>query len=428
MEKTNLVSRRSFVKHAAKTTGLGLSAMLWSKRVLGAGRRIRCGFIGVGSRGTALLRGVIKAQAAGAEVGRLCDIQQTEVRKALAEVQKSKVPYANNVKISTDWRDVIDDDQLDAIFVATPQHLHVPISLEAVEAKFAVYCEKALGYTIQECFDLEKAVKKAGTVFQVGHQRHYSEMYTKAKELIDRGEIGKITLVKGQWHRNSEDRRPCIDPKEDRMVNWRVYSEFTGGLMSEFGAHQIDVVNWYLGAHPTSVCGAGGIDWYHDGRDVSDNMCVIYTYPDGVKFMYSSILTNSHMDAVEHFYGTKGTVETSLLFGGRLFWEPKALAGAQVMGTPIPCHQTEQEMSPERHMIIPGSADRPPCKPKEEEKGAHSPLETFNAVTSFIECCQKDEKPAADVRVGLEAAVPALMANIAVRENRVVHWSEFEDA
>ncbi len=423
MEGTNNWSRRSFVKGAAAATGLGLSAMLWSKRVLGAGRRIRCGFIGVGSRGTALLRGVLKTR--DGEIARLCDIQKIEVRKALGEVKKSQL--SGQVKISRDWRDVIDDDDLDAVFIATPQHLHVPIALEAVEAKYSVYCEKALGYTIQECFDIMSAVKKARTIFQVGHQRHYSKMYLEAKKLIDEGEIGKITLIRGQWHRNSEDRRPCIDPSMDRLVNWRVYSEYTGGLMSEFGAHQIDVVNWYLGAHPESVVAAGGINWYPDGRDVCDNMSVIYTYPNGVRFIYSSILTNSHQDALEVFMGTRGTIETSLLFGGRLFYEPKELAGAQVTGTPIPCHQSEAEEDRDRCMVIPGSRPRPACDPtKVEKKGAHSPMETFNAVTSFIECCQSGKKPDADVTIGAWAAIPALMANIAVHEDRTVYWSEFE--
>ena len=124
--------------------------------------------------------------------------------------------------------------------------------------------------------------------------------------------------------------------------------------------------------------------------------------------------------------GRRGTIETSLLFGGRLFWEPKELAGAQVTGTPIPCHQTQQEQDPDRHMVIPGSGPRPDCTPKEEEKGAHSPTETFDAVKAFIECCQSGKKPDADVVVGRNAAVAALMANIAVRENRTVSWSEFE--
>ncbi len=425
MEKQKHLTRRKFVKTAAASTGLGLSAMLWSKRVLGANRRIRCGFIGVGSRGTALLRQTIKCQSIGAEIGRLCDIQKLQVRKALAEV-KVHQPGAD-VKIGTDWRAVIDDDSLDAIFIATPQYLHIPIALAAVEAKFAVYCEKALGYTIQECFDICKAVEKAGVVFQVGHQRHYSTMYREAKKLIDEGEIGQITLVRGQWHRNSEDRRPCIDPALDPLVNWRVYSEYTGGLMSEFGAHQIDVVNWFLGAHPVSVCAAGGVDWYHDGRDTFDNVCTIFTYPNGVKFVYTTILTNSHMDAVEHFLGTKGTIETSLLFGGRVFWEPKTLAGQQVTGTPIPCHQCQQEQNPDRHMVIPGSRPRADCDPRKVEKaGAHSPMETYNAVKSFIQCCQTGKRPEADVIVGRNAAVPALMANIAVRENRTVYWSEFD--
>ncbi len=418
-----LCNRRSFVKQAGAATGLGLSAMLWSRRVLGAEKRIRCGFIGVGSRGTALLRAAIKVPEA--EVGLLCDVQEIEAKKALAEIKKGKLPYAEGVSTTSEWREVMGAKDLDAIFIATPQHLHVPIALEAVDAGRAVYCEKALGYTIQECFDIQKAVQKSGTVFQVGHQRHYSEMYINAKKMIDAGEIGKITQIRGQWHRNSEDRRPCIDPKMDRLINWRVYSEYSGGLMSEFGAHQIDVVNWYLGAPPVAVFATGGIDWYQDGRDSYDNMSAIFLYPTGVKFVYTTILTSSFNDALEVFMGDQGTIETSLLFGGRCFPEPKKVAGSQAVGTPIPCHQSQAESDPDFSSVIPGSAPRQPCKVKSEEKGTHSPTENLNAVKAFIACCQEGKKPDADVKVGLEAAVPALMANISMRESRVVYWSEF---
>lgn len=426
VEKQTKWSRRSFVKNAAVTTGLGLSASLWSKRVLGAGQRINVGFIGVGSRGTALLRGIMKCP--DASVGVLCDVQQLEMRKAMGEIKKQKMPYASQVKQIRSWQAALDDPNIDTVFIATPQHLHVPIALQAVDLKFNVYCEKALGYTIQECFDMEKAVAEKRVVFQVGHQRHYSEMYINAKKFIDDGEIGKLTLIRGQWHRNSEDRRPCIDPSKDRQVNWRVYSEYTGGLMSEFGAHQIDVVNWFLDAPPISVVGAGGIDWYQDGRDVNDNMSVIYTYPNGIKFIYTSILTSSHQDALEVFMGTQGTIETSILFGGRIFTEPK-FRGGVLGGTPIPCHQTQAETSGDPIIcdVIPGSKKRPSCKPKAEEKGAHSPVETFNAVKDFIKCCQTGKRPHADVVAGSRAAVAALMANIAVKEDRTVYWSEFVD-
>jgi len=354
-----------------------------------------------------------------ARVVLLCDLQRICYRAA-----QGQVPYP--VETTEDWREVIDRDDIDAVVIATPQHLHVPMALAAVDAKKNVYCEKALGYTIQECFDIVKAVEEAGVVFQVGHQRHYSEMYRNAKKMIDEGEIGKITFVRAQWHRNTVDRRVCIDPRMDRLVNWRVYSEYTGGLLSEFGAHQIDVVNWFLGSHPESVVGVGGVDWYKDGRDVYDNVCVIYTYPGGVKFVYSSILTNALDDAVEFFYGTRGTIETSLPFGGRLFREPCVLGeGGQ---SPLPCHQCIGENDENVSEVIPGSRPRrKKCvKVKGKRQKGHSPMETFNAVKSFIECCQTGKKPDADVRVGCNAAVAALMGNIAIREKRVVYWSEFE--
>jgi predicted dehydrogenase len=98
---------------------------------------------------------------------------------------------------------------------------------------------------------------------------------------IREGEIGRVMHVYGYWHRNTNWRRPVPDPKFERLINWRMYKEYSGGLAAELGSHQIDVANWVFGALPETVIGSGGIDYWKDGREVDDNIQVVYLVPRG---------------------------------------------------------------------------------------------------------------------------------------------------
>jgi len=301
--------------------------------------------------------------------------------------------------------------------IGTPQHLHAPLAIACLDAKKDLYLEKAVGYTIDECWDLIHAVESSKQVVQTGHQRHYSEVYIHAKELIDAGKIGTLTAARGVWNRNAPDRRPCTDPRLNRIVNWRLYEQYTGGLMCEFGAHQTDIINWYAGGPPISVCGMGGIDYYKDDRDTWDNVHVVFTYPNGIRYTYTSLLTNAFLGATELFMGTLGTIETSLMFGGRYYQEAKAIGLAG--GSPEPVHPCSAEFE-----LLRGSPK--PVAPGQKKEEGHSPTETLNAVKSFVQCMKTREKPAADIRVGAYAAIASLLANVAIRESRTVCWSEFE--
>ena len=147
--------------------------------------------------------------------------------------------------------------------------------------------------------------------------------------MIDKGVIGKITHVQAQWHRNKSWRRGVKDPSREEQINWRMYRKYSGGLCAELMSHQVDVADWMIGSKPKSVMGVGGIDYWKDGRDIYDNISLIFTYPEGEKTPVQLDHDqpshpgppHSHGDGCrEIIMGTDGAIEITLIPGGEGMW------------------------------------------------------------------------------------------------------------
>ncbi|HVR76033.1 MAG TPA: Gfo/Idh/MocA family oxidoreductase, partial [Planctomycetota bacterium] len=325
--------------------------------------QVRLGYIGVGNRGGSLLRSSL--QAPGCRPVAVADVRSTQRDEFVAKIREES-PVAKKESESTkkayqvhayaDYRRLLDRKDVEGVIIATPHYLHGPMAIDALEAGKHVYCEKAMAYTVGENQDLYNMVAKLrGRVFQVGHQRRYSPLYQKVKEMVDGGALGDIAALRAQWNQKNVERRACPDPALEKVVNWRLYSEFSGGLATEFASHQVDVANWILGTHPDSVCGYGGVDWYRDGRDTFDNIHLIFNYKvpaverdeygrvrqdtngqpvtvkeEGrtllrdVRFTYTSMMQNDHLGPSEMILGTRGSIEVCLSGGGEYFIQPSA--------------------------------------------------------------------------------------------------------
>jgi predicted dehydrogenase len=223
-----------------------------------------------------------------------------------------------------DYRALLDRKEIEAVVIATPLHLHAPISIDAMQAGKHVFCEKAIAYSMDQAKAMARTARETKRILQIGHQRHYNPIYHQAYQLIQEGAIGRITHVRARWHRNGNWRRPVNDPKFERLLNWRLYKEYSHGLLTELASHQTDVINWFLGSYPIAVMGTGGIDYWKDGREVYDNVEVIYEYPNGVKVVYTSITANAYDGYGEWFMGDKGTIVLTEENKGLLFREPRA--------------------------------------------------------------------------------------------------------
>jgi predicted dehydrogenase len=125
------------------------------------------------------------------------------------------------------------------------------------------------------------------------------------------GKVGKIASIEAQWNRNGNWRRAVPNPSFERQINWRMYREYSYGLVAELSSHQIDFANWILKATPEKVVGMGGIDYWKDGRETYDNTKLIYEYPEGVKATYTCLTSNAKDDYKIMVIGDKGTLTIS---------------------------------------------------------------------------------------------------------------------
>src|SRR3954463_8377321 len=312
------LSRRDMLKTAGAVTAVaavvqGAPAI---QKVRAANDQVQFGMIGTGSRGTYLLKH-LKDIDNGRCVA-LCDIN----KEVLDEAAKT---IGNNPKTFKDYRELLAQKDVDAVFVTTPLFVHYPITKDALQAGKHVFCEKCLVFKPEEVHGLRAlAAEHPKQILQTGLQRRYSYFYQTVKQMVDKGILGKVTHVHAQWHRNminKPSRLWTMKPGgESNIANWRVFRSMSGGLTAELTSHQVDVADWMIGSSPEFVMGLGSLDNLKDGRDVYDDIQLIYKYPGGQKLTYSSISPNqflpyfngSRSEMGEIIMGTDGTVEITV--------------------------------------------------------------------------------------------------------------------
>ena len=316
------LTRRAFLDGVLKATaGAGMSAAApWAVSAAMAEPlqrdRVRLGVIGTGDRGRTLIRNILKTR--NCTVAAVCDNFEPHLAKARALVPGNTPAFA-------DHRAMLDARGIDAVVVATPLDMHARHTLDAFGAGLHVWCEKAMARTIADCSAMVKRSQDSKKVLQIGHQRMFHPTYLNALRRAKAGEIGTITQIRASWHRNTSWRRPIPPGSNDRKINWRLYREASAGLMTELATHQLQIGNWFLDAVPTRVIGSGSICFWKDGREVYDHVALVYEYPGGRKFVYTSLLNNARYGCEEQIQGSKGTIEPEL---GRIYQEvpPKVLA------------------------------------------------------------------------------------------------------
>lgn len=319
MEDISL-GRRDFIK---KLGVGGLGALLVSSPWLKAfsevnhtqGSLVRIGVVGPGSRGRFLM-GFLKDNPK-ASITAICDIYQPSIDEALKLVPQAKV--------YKDYRKLIEDKEVDAVLIATPLNTHCEIALSAFDAGKHVFCEKSIGFTIEECLQIYDKHKSTGRVFFTGQQRLFDPRYIKTMEMIHAGIFGEIEAIRTFWYRNGDWRRSVPSPELERQINWRLYLEYSKGLMTELACHQLQIGSWALQSIPNKVMGHGAITYWKDGREVYDNVSCLYIFDNGVKMTFDSVISNKFYGLEEQIMGHLGTVEPEK---GRYYFEEVAPAPA----------------------------------------------------------------------------------------------------
>ena len=297
------MKRREFItKSGIVSAGLiaGTSTLGAFSKNIGSNSTINIGVIGCGNRGGGLIP--VLNQIEGVQVSAVCDILPFNLENGLKRTQ-------NKAKAYTDYQKLLDNKTVDAILIATPFSTHAAIAVDALDAGKHVYCEKTMAKGFNDIEELVKKVTASKTIFQTGHQYHSSKLYKHVVNMIQNGDIGEVASIECQWNRNGNWRRPVEDPSLERAINWRMYREYSGGLVAELCSHQIDFAHWLLGENPKKIMGTGGINFWKDGRETFDNIHLLYEYPCGVKASFTCLTSNALGDYQIKVQGSKGTIQ-----------------------------------------------------------------------------------------------------------------------
>lgn len=296
-------SRRNFLKRGgAVVAGTALGLQAWSQKAP-ASDVVNLGVIGTGDRGLGLIK---ELQALSRfKVVACSDILPFRLEQALHAAGKKCRGYSN-------YRRLLEDKRVEAVIIATPLSLHFEMAAAALDAGKHVYCEKTMVFREEEVFLLIEKVKSSNLTFQVGHQYRSTPLYYRVADMIREGYIGEVINVYVQWNRNGDWRRPVPEPQYERIINWRMYREYSGGLTAELHSHQIDFINFVFNSYPKRVIGMGGIDYWKDGRETFDNVNTIFEYPSGMKVNCIALTSNSREGYIMKFKGSKGTIELDI--------------------------------------------------------------------------------------------------------------------
>jgi predicted dehydrogenase len=313
------IGRRNFLKAvggASALAALGTAAVVRGPR---RGGPIRAALIGYGRQGK-LIHSCIDP-----EVMNL--VAASEIRPTTgAELELAARPAWYQ-----DWRRMLQQEQIEAVIIATPLWTHTEIATACLEARKHVFCETAMAKDAAGCQQMLEASKRNKRLLVIGYQDYYQPLYWAAyHNIIKQGLIGDVFSTEAAWHSSSSGRmevepdgapfdpRPWGYASADELFNWRLFRRYSNGIMAEQGGRLVSLANWFLDATPTAIQATGGIYSYKDGRDVDDHVYATLEYPNGRTATISLIQSNGLEGTYIQFMGTKGTLiignDEALLF------------------------------------------------------------------------------------------------------------------
>lgn len=298
-------------------------------------------------------------------------------------------------------------------------YLHVPMSIAGLESGKHVFSEKSMGLNMKQINTmLEASRAHAGLVYMVGYQSRLNENLKMIKDLIAEGSFGRITQFYCHFDRNQTWRKEGLEGKWDRLLNWRLYKEYCGGLLTEVVTHEIDQVLDILGTKPRIAAFQGNIMVYKDGREHHDSIMGSWEMEDGVIGVGTAHLSNGSQGSGFTMLGTHGTIES---YGGRLklYWEkaPRHLdsLGIDHKFTAVKLGQSLDEDE---------SPNSTPAKVIDFEIDSVYQDSTAREFEHFYDCVLNGSKPVMDAGSAHASSVMALMAYHSSMDNGKAYTRE----
>jgi len=383
-----MTDRRNFVASA-----LAAAPLFVPRRAWGANDRLAYGLVGAGGRGRYLNQNF---QKLGAECVAVAEVYEPRLQQTVKDSPNAK-PYL-------DYHELLAQPGLDAVVAATPDHQHFPVLQAALDAGKDVYLEKPMSHSLAQSRQMIEAVRKTKQIVQVGMQRRSAPSVIKAKELIDSGMLGRITLVKPMWNWNVSkaldnsplpgklDWKRFLGAAPDRELepmrfrSWRYFWDYSGGNMTDQGTHLMDVVQWFTNSGPVESAVCFGQRAKNAGSEVPDVFCAVFAYANFMATWTLNYCNSYENDWSIQFQGDEGTMILNN-------------AGYRVWKEPAP-------KNPEPVLTM----------------AAPIPIETH--IQNFLDCVRSRNEPNAPVEVGASAVSAPHLANLAFHQSRQVKLSE----
>ncbi|HXG94998.1 MAG TPA: Gfo/Idh/MocA family oxidoreductase [Blastocatellia bacterium] len=417
------INRRDFVKSAVgASVAIGAFGPAVRGRILGANDQINVALIGAGGRGRDLLNWVMKTGEqpnTPAKVVAVSDVYAKRLRMAKETAKCDGY---------LDYREILERKDVDAIIIATPDHWHARMAVEAMERGKDVYLEKPMTHTVEEAKRVYEKVKQTGRVLQVGSQTTSSDQWWKARKAIQDGMIGKLIMSQGSYHRNSTQGEwnwpidsaagpngkgddfidwkmwlgsaPKRDYDADRFFRFRKYWDYSGGIATDLFYHVMAPLNicWGEAQFPYRVMASGGIYIFKDEREVPDTFMLVADYAKGHSVVLSSSMANeTHIPGL--IRGHEGTI--MMVPDGR--FEGKV---DFITVTPQRLAKTTFE---EKY----GASEvKLACEPRESH------------MENWLRCIRTRETPVLDALTAYKAMVTIGMSVQSYREGRVLYFDE----
>ncbi len=410
MDRTTGTRRGFFETVGRYGAGATLAALgAEGARGFAANDTLNVGCIGTGGRCQALMKAL--AGVPGVRIAAVCDIYDKHLAAARGLADPKAFALAN-------YHELLARKDIDAVLIASPDHWHVPMTVDACDAGKDVYVEKPLTHDPAEGRAVIDAQNRNHKVVQVGTQQRSMPHMLKAHELLKQGRIGKVVKVHMSWNRNQGSRMQRtpqgVDPKgvdwaaflgkapaqpfdEYRFRNWRWFWDFGGGLLTDLMVHWVDVAHWFLGVdHPLKAASLGDHVASRGVWQTPDTIQCLLSYPGEVQMMFEGTFSNAHHGARTAFMGTDATL---YLDRGAYLIDPERGQGkaeALILGT----------------------------DPKRGRDFYDKPDGELLHLANWVGCVRSRSRPNCPAEAGVGSASAAHLGNRAFRSGQVAVWGQ----
>ena len=419
------ITRRDFTKATMAVAASSIASAASADRVPGANDRVRVGFIGLGNRGDQVLSAFVENK--DCEVAAVCDLYQPYREFAASRLESRPEQFS-------DYRKLLDQKDIDAVVIATPDHWHALQMIHACQAGKDVYVEKPVSVFLNEGRAMVNAARKHDRIVQVGIQRMSSDYCREAAELIRDGAIGKVTVVRcfhvqNEWPKGignpADEEAPSdfdwetwVGPAKKRAYNknrtfyrFRWFYDFSGGQLTNFGVHYLAQIHRSLGVDaPLAVMAMGGKFANYDNREVPDTMEAVWHYPGDTLVTFSQFNATGAPPTGRpceiEFRGTKGT----MYFTGYGYEIVPESIGPNEFAARTPLDRER-----ERGWLKGGT-------PMIEGKKVDGRIRDADHARTFLDCVKSRQVPPCDIEYAHRCTSAALIANIAHRTKSFLQW------